>query len=241
MPRTRSSFALLTAALALAAPAAWAQSAAAPAVPDDTAGSPIFAPKPAGTPAPAVARANDDDHGDPRRIQSSELNDALVNSLPKYAPPKPVVAKPDAEQADLRDTDKPKNGIIRLPKYVVQESAPPPIFTKKDVLTEQGRRDLAMRQYIIDTKDMPGFAAGLSNLLFQDNAAQQYADAERSSNISSLRSDATAAAVGGDAAESSFIREQSDDTYLRRADWAPIGSSTKTSSSGGDVGGGNGQ
>ena len=43
------------------------------------------------------------------------------------------------------------------------------------------------------------------------------------------------------AAESSFIRQQSNDTYLRRSDWAPIGSSTTTSSSMGAAGGGNGQ
>ena len=98
-----------------------------------------------------------------------------------------------------------------------------------------------MKQYIIDTKDMPTLAAALSKQLFQDNAAQQYSDAERASNISSLRSDASAAAIDGDAAESSFIREQSNDTYLRRSDWAPIGSRVKTSSSPAAAGGGNGQ
>ena len=108
-------------------------------------------------------------------------------------------------------------------------------------MTEQARKELAMKQYIIDTKDMPGFAAALSQFLFQDNASQQYADAERASNISDLRADARAAAVGGDAAESSFIRQQSNDTYLRRSDWAPIGSGITTSSSPSAAGGGNGQ
>jgi hypothetical protein len=213
-----------------------------PAVPDDTTTSPVFTPS-AAAPLPAVSvpPADDDGHGDPRRIQSAELAGALVDSIPKYSPPKAAPPpKPEDQQTDLRDIDKPKNGIIRLPKYVVH-AAPPPIFTNKDVLDQKGRDDLAMKQYIIDTKDMPSFAAALSKFLFQDNASQQYADAERASNISSLRSDASAAAIDGDAAESSFIRQQSNDTYLRRSDWAPIGSRITTSSSPADAGGGNGQ
>ncbi len=232
MPRLRTSFALLTATFALAA---HAQTAAAPAAPpDDTASSPVFTPHAAAAPV-IQAPATDDDHGDPRRIQSSELSSALMNSIPKYSPVKPEPPKPAAQAAD-----QPKNGVVRLPKYVVHDQAPP-VFTKKDVMTDEERKELAMKQYIIDTKDMPTLAAFMSRALFQDNASQQYADAERASNISSLRSDASAAAVGGDKAESDFIRAQSNDTYLRRSDWAPIGSSTKTSSSMGDAGGGNGQ
>jgi hypothetical protein len=234
MPRLRTSFALLTATFALAALAARAQTAAAPAAaPDDTASSPVFVPHAA--PAPViVAPAPDDDHGDPRRIQSAELSSALMNSIPKYSPAKPPAPKPAAP------ADQPKNGVVRLPKYVVHDQAPP-VFTKKDVMTDEERKELAMKQYIIDTKDMPTLAAFMSRALCQDNASQQYADAERASNISSLRSDASAAAVGGDKAESDFIRAQSNDTYLRRSDWAPIGSRTTTSSSPGDAGGGNGQ
>ena len=239
MPRTRTSFAFLIAALAAAVISVRAQSAATtpapPAVPDE-AGSPVFTPQaPAPLPEVKISHADEDDHGNPRRIHSAELSDALVNSMPKYTPAKPAPPKPAAETDDT-----PKNGVVRLPKYVVHDSTPP-IFTKKDVMTEQERKEEAMRQYIIDTKDMPGFAAAMSKFLFQDNASQQYADAERASNIASLRSDASAAAVGGDAAESNFIRQQSNDTYLRRSDWAPIGSRTTTSSSPGDAGGGNGQ
>jgi hypothetical protein len=236
MPRPRTSFALLTATFALAALAARAQTAAAPAAaPDDTANSPVFTPQAA---APVIkAPVMDDDHGDPRRIQSSELSSALMSSMPKYSPPKPEPPKPEVSPADQ---PQPKNGVVRLPKYVVHDQAPP-IFTKKDVMTDEERKQLAMKQYIIDTKDMPTLAAYMSDMLFQDNASQQYADAERASNISSLRSDASAAAVSGDRAESDFIRAQSNDTYLRRSDWAPIGSRTTTSSSAGEAGGGNGQ
>jgi hypothetical protein len=237
MPRPGISFPLVTAALVLSAVAARAQNAAATAAPkpDDTTLVPVFTPA-AAAPVIPTATVREDDHGDRRRIQSSELNDAVISSIPKYAPPKPVAPKAD----DPADADKPKNGIIRLPKYVVHDSTPP-IFTKKDVLTPTGRDDLAMKQYIMDTNGMPTFAAYMARQLFQANASQQYADAERASNISSLRTAANAAAAGGDPAESKLIRDQTNDTYLRRSDWAPIGSRTTTSSSPGDAGGGNGQ
>jgi len=247
MHRARPTSVLVTAALALAAIGAKAQSAApsatsASAAPaSDTANSPVFTPPPA-APLPALKApaSDDDDHGDPRRIQSAELANALVNSLPHYDPPKPVALKTEEPEADLRDADKPKNGIVRLPKYVVH-ATPPPIFTEKDVMTEKARKELAMKQYIIDTKDMPSFAAAMAQLLFQANASQQYADAERLGNIASLSSDASAAALSGDKAESDFIRAQSNDTYLRRTDWAPIGSGLTTSSSPGPNGGGDGR
>ena len=44
--------------------------------------------------------------------------------LQKYDPPKPVKPTPQTEQPDLREIDRPKNGIIRLPKYVVRAEVP---------------------------------------------------------------------------------------------------------------------
>ncbi len=241
MPRPRSPLSFLAAVLALGAVTASAQNAPATAAPkpDDTTLVPVFTPS-AAVPAMPTATVREDDHGDKRRIQSSELNDAVINSVPKYAPPKPVAPKAEEDPTAAKDSDQPKNGVIRLPKYVVHDQTPP-IFTKKDVLTQAGRDDLAMKQYIIDTNGMPTFAAFMAKQLFQSNAAQQYADAERASNISSLRSSANAAAAGGDADEAKLIRDQTNDTYLRRSDWVPIGSSVKTSSSPGGAGGGNGQ
>ncbi len=241
MPRPRPSLFLLTAAFALAATAAAAQNAAAPAAPkpDDTTLVPVFTPS-AAAPVIPTATVQEDDHGDKRRIQSTELNDAVINSVPKYAPPKPAAPKAEDDPTAAKDPNKPKNGVIRLPRYVVHDTTPP-IFTNKDILTQAGRDDLAMKQYIIDTNGMPTFAAFMAKQLFQSNAAQQYADAERASNISSLRSSANAAAAGGDADEAKLIRDQTNDTYIRRSDWAPIGSSVKTASSPGDAGGGNGQ
>ncbi len=217
MPRPPSPF-LLSLLVGLAATAAMAQTdapatAAGPAA--DAKTSPVFTPSAAVEPPPAIhLPPADDDHGDTRRIQSSELSSALVESMPKYNPPKPV-----APPAEAAEADKPKNGIVRLPKYVVRDRRPQ-IFTDKDVLTEQGKKDAAMKAYVMDLNGANPYVAGGARLLFQSYADQQYADAERASNLSSLKSDASLSAVGGDKAESDFIKAQSNDTYMRHQDWS---------------------
>ena len=216
MPRPSSPF-LLSLLLGLAATAASAQTDSAPTGSGpaaDTKTSPVFTPAAATEPPVVRLPPVQDEHGDTRRIQSSELSTALVESMPKYDPPKPVAPKPDAA-----DTDKPKNGIVRLPKYVVRDRRPQ-IFTDKDVMTEQAKKDAAMKAYVMDLSGANPYVAGGARILFQSYADQQYADAERASNISSLKADASLSAAGGDKAESDFIKSQSNDTYMRHQDWA---------------------
>ena len=45
--------------------------------------------------------------------------------VPKVTPPAPADAKPPEEAPDLREIDRPRNGIIRLPRFLVQEDRPP--------------------------------------------------------------------------------------------------------------------
>src|SRR5687768_10590315 len=67
-------------------------------------------PPPAAAPAASPAR---------KPVVSSYLGSILLASRPKYKAP----AEPSAETAndDLRELDPPRNGIIRLPKYMVQD------------------------------------------------------------------------------------------------------------------------
>src|SRR4051812_3031645 len=83
--------------------------------PSAPATSPILAPAPAEkAPAPTGPKRT--------RPISGEVAAALAAASPKYTPPAPKPEpKPEAEQVDMRDVDKPKNGIVRLPKYIVQE------------------------------------------------------------------------------------------------------------------------
>lgn len=69
------------------------------------------------------------------RAVSNEVAAALAATMPKYEPPKPVAPKAeedDEELADLRDTDKPRNKIIRLPEHVVREKKPP-VFNEREL------------------------------------------------------------------------------------------------------------
>jgi hypothetical protein len=204
-----------------AGPAPAAPSSPAPAAPAPpalaAAASPVFSSSAlADTPVPATPPA-EDNHGDQRHIQSSELADALTSSMPKYSPPpKPGDEKSGDGEADLRDVDKPKNTIIRLPQVVVREQRSP-VFTEREDLTQKGLDDLALKRFLgLDPSQMNSpLAAAITRGLFQSYANQQYADAERQSNMADLSQTAAAFARGGDAAESEYIKRASDDTYAR--------------------------
>jgi hypothetical protein len=211
---------LLLAALGLGALTAAAQSTDAAATSNPP--GPAGASQAMGVPPPVVFTASgqvvptpaappaEDEHGDRRHIQSSELTDALTSDMPKYAPP-PKPTEPEASA-----TDKPKNGVVRLPQYVVREPKSP-VFTERESMTKQGLNDLAMKRYLgLDPSKMNSpLAAAITRVLFQSYASQEYADAERLSNISDLNSTAAAMARGGDTAESDYIKRASDDTYAR--------------------------
>jgi hypothetical protein len=214
------SLSLLLAALGLGALTAAAQSTDATANPPGPAGASqalgvpppgVFTASGQVVPTPAAPPAGDE-HGDRRQIQSSELTDALTSDLPKYAPP----AKPNSPEPEAGDADKPKNGVVRLPQYVVREPKSP-VFTERESMTKQGLDDLAMKRYLgLDPSKMNSpLAAAITRVLFQSYATQEYADAERLSNISDLNSTAAAMARGGDKAESDYIKRASDDTYAR--------------------------
>ena len=165
-------------------------------------------PPPPATPAPLII-------GDNRPISSQELNAAVAEGLPKYSPPKPAPANPRKE-IDLRDIDRPKNRIIRLPSYVVM-APKSPVFTDHDLLTKQSQANQAMKTYVgFDPSLMPGlFAAGASRLLFQDYADQQAQAAQRQQNMNDLSDAASAMTRAGDAGESEYLKRESDDTFMR--------------------------
>ena len=173
--------------------------------------SPVLAPpaeKPARPSAPKRTRAI-----------SPEAAAALSAFSPKYEPlpPKPE-PKPEAEPADLREIDKPKNGIVRLPKYIVQE-AKPPVFRERDIYTQKGLTDVAMHRYISDAdRAMNLFTLPLVGTSTEKRAMAMYAEDERLRNMSDLR-DAASAAAKFDPAAGDYIRKESQTTFLRSSDF----------------------
>ncbi|HEY1792498.1 MAG TPA: hypothetical protein VGG34_06240 [Opitutaceae bacterium] len=151
-------------------------------------------------PAPVVQAAPDSDNVRP---VSAGIAAALSEGLPKFTPPTPTPT-PEPE-------DKPKNGIIRLPEYIVHEK-PPPIFRKRDIFTQQSLIDLEFKAH-------PGLYVG--NILGLNSAAaeQMREDEERQDDMGDLNDLAHAMSAGGDRAESQYILKESDDTYMRGSNW----------------------
>lgn len=167
--------------------------------PRDTAAS-----APAGSSAPAAPKRE--------RAISNNLASALAASMPKYnPPPKP---KPEDEDVDLREVDKPRNGIIRLPKYTVRDRKPP-VFRERDIYTKGGLADLARRRYLTPTYRMlnslyvPFFTASPT-----DQAMAMYAEDERLNNMAELEDNARTVSRS-DPADGAYIRRLSNETYMR--------------------------
>lgn len=106
-------------------------------------GSALFAAEPPASPPAAAAVTTP---AAPSRAISAAMADALKAALPKSAFVKPLEKKSDAELPDLRETDKPRNDIVRLPKYVVREQKPPG-FTDRELWGEQVFAEKLARRY----------------------------------------------------------------------------------------------
>lgn len=81
------------------------------------------------------------------RPLSPPLTTAITESLPNYDARSHSVAAAEAAAFEL---PKPKNGIIRLPRVVV-EGHRPAVFTEREIYTDQGLAELAVKRYFNDT------------------------------------------------------------------------------------------
>ncbi len=198
----------MTAAI-LGAAAARAQSAA-PSSAEDTGDKAAASPSTTGGATPPPKAAHD---------ISPETESLLEARRPKFDPPKPTPPpKPDDQLLDLRDIDKPKNQIIRLPKVVVTEK-PPPIFSQREINTKDGLEDIALKTYLVDPRNMSPAAAAAQRMLFGGYALEQYQEQERLNNIASLKDTANMFQGAGDKDEANLLKNVSADTYLQRGDF----------------------
>ncbi|HEY1848208.1 MAG TPA: hypothetical protein VGG37_03325 [Opitutaceae bacterium] len=211
MKKRRVPIFLIAAVLAPALLAADEPAAEPTPTPGPDAAKVILAPRKDSTPAPAA-----DSDGVTRTV-SPGIAAALAAGMPRYSPPTPTPTPPPET-----DADKPKNGIIRLPAYLVREKKPP-IFRPRDLYTPTGLIDLTFRAH-------PGLIFGNLLGLNSGSAYQIYLEEQRQANMSDLKDTAHAMAQGGDFAEGSFILRQSDSTYMRGGtgswDWdgsGPVG------------------
>lgn len=187
-------------------PAASAQTAVSPAT------SPVLAPNNSEkAPPPSAPKRT--------RAMSPEVAAALAAASPKYSPPPPKPEpKPEEEKLDLREIDKPMNTIIRLPKVIVQEPKPV-IFSERVISTDKGLKEIAMRRYISDVdRALNRFTIPLFGTSKESRALAMYAEDERLRNMSELEATATAVSAA-DAAGGTYIRRESQKTFMRSSDF----------------------
>jgi hypothetical protein len=163
----------------------------------------ILAPK-AASPAPDAA---------PARPAPTGVSADIETSLPKFR--QVADRPPDSEPPDLRDIDKPRNQIPRLPanmmsKYVVRGDKVP-VFRPRDLYTKEGLIDVAF-------KDHPGLRIGNLFGLNRNAAYEAFLEDERAGKIRDLDDTALAFAVGGDTDEAKMILEETGDTFIRDID-----------------------
>jgi hypothetical protein len=166
---------------------------------------------------PLGAHSADESKDPPKsnqRVVSKNVADALAARMPKYNPPEPEPEPTDEEEMqDMREVDKPRNKIIRLPEYVVRQDKPQ-VFRERDIYTKAGLKKLAMKRYFSGTSE------GLNKLtipLFGDieeYALMLYQQDERLKNISDLNE--TADDIDRvDPESAQKLREATRDTYDR--------------------------
>lgn len=161
-----------------------------------------------------------------RHVLSPEVAAQLSAATPKFAPaPAAPTPKPQEEQPDMREIDKPRNGIVRLDPVIVQERRNP-VLNERAITTDRGLTDIAVRRYISETDkalnrfSLPLFSGwstepGSST---EKRALAMYADDERLNNMSELRADAVAASKS-DPVAAEQIRRESQQTFMRQSDF----------------------
>ena len=211
MPYSTRSSRLFAALFALSlASAGLAQTTPAPAVPPtDT----VVVPPVGSAQAPVVSDSSLLPQAPKHdRVMSNTVAASLSDGMPKYAPPpKAPEPKPEDEQTDLRETDKPRNKIIRLQKVIVTEQKPP-VFRDRDL---ESKESLANR----GLKSNPGLGAGDIGGLNRPTALLMYYEKERLDNMADLKKDAKDAKNSGDSDAADHILRENNRANYRPSDF----------------------
>lgn len=160
----------------------------------------------------------------PRTI-SPEVAAQLSANTPRFAPapPRPPPT-PIEEQPDMRDIDKPRNTIIRLPSYIVREPKPP-VLSERAVHTDSGLADIAVRRYISDfDRAMNRITLPLFGRSLEARAMGMYEEDERLGNMRALDENVRMISAT-DQAAGLYIKREVDKTYMRTGDFGWRGTS----------------
>ena len=146
----------------------------------------------------------------PREI-SPTVAARLASAAPKYeAAPAPA---PSSEPLpDLREIDKPRNTIVRLPPYLVPERKAPPVLKEKEVLTPKARLDLALRKF-------PGLRLGSFWIFSNDGVALALLEQEERLEKKREFEDLASLMRFTDPAAQAKVKQEVDRAFTRQADF----------------------
>jgi len=160
-----------------------------------------------------------------KRALSQDISKSLSFGI-KYQPPPPP--KPEEEEVDLRDSDKPKNEIIRLPKYVV-EGTRPPVFIERNLYSNAMLKRLAYQRYlspfsrnVLNTFRLPIIGGGV-----EDYALMQYEADERKRAMAQLDDRLAMYRTTGDDTAADNLTDEIQNPLRRRSESSPATNATK--------------
>lgn len=151
------------------------------------------------------------------RLMSPETASKLGVAQPQFSP------KGEAKEAepsrDLREVDKPRNGIIRLPPHVVHERKMP-ILKERDILTPQGKLELALKRH-------PGLRLRIPFLPFLNNNGIAMAMIEEEFRLERIAemNDLVGMMSITDPAGGNAVKKGAARGFLRSNDWISYGGS----------------
>jgi hypothetical protein len=144
------------------------------------------------------------------RAISNETSSALSAGY-SFQPQSPVEPSDEADLIDQRDLDKPRNEIIRLPKYMV-EGQRPAIFRERDFYsTRAGMQQMQLQKF---------FGEGLLNRrqlgkTGEMYAAQSFWDDERLKGMTEMGRHASIYRLAGDDARANKAEREAKASYIR--------------------------
>lgn len=166
----------------------------------------------------ATIGSGQEDTSSRKRAISDNLASALADTMPKFNPP--TAEELEAEKNFFEDLPKPKNGIIRLPTVVV-EGTRPAVFTEREINTDKGLKELAVKRYFSEA----GLALNKFHIPYLTKSKEEIAmlmwqEDERLRLMTDLDDQAEQARQFGDEAAALEIKALSNDALGRR-DYLP--------------------
>jgi hypothetical protein len=161
------------------------------------------------TTAPAASTAATPTPASRPRLVSPAVAAQLSVGVPKFEQPPAAAEKPAEPAQDLREIDKPRNTIVRLPRYLVQEDKPP-VFKDRELMTPKARLHAALHKH-------PGLNLGSFWIFRNDGIAMaMLAEEER---LERKREFEDMASLISSPREHANVKRHVEQAFLREADF----------------------